>query len=87
MSKRHIVTLHHVSTEYNDVFDQIDGVMSTLAKKRTPWKGDLFFAVKIAQQMLSKYDAEVPPSTGMLLISEHILHPFRKLRSCRKRDK
>ena len=87
MSKRHKVTLHHVITVYNDMFDHMDGVMRALAKKKTPWKEDLFFAVKLARQKLSKYYAEVTPTTGMLLISAHILDPFRKLRSFRKWDK
>jgi len=84
MSKRHTVTLHHVITVYNDMFDHMDGVMRALAKKKTPWKEDLIFAVKLARQKLSKYYAEVTPSTGMLLISAHILDPFQKLRSFRK---
>jgi len=87
MSKRHTVTLHHVITVYNDMFDHMDGVMRALAKKKTQWKEDLFFAVKLARQKLSKYYAEVTPTTGMLLISAHILDPFRKLRSFRKWDK
>jgi len=87
MLKRHTVTLHHVITVYNDMFDHMDGVMRALAKKRTPSKEDLFFAVKLARQMLSKYYAEVTPTTGMLLIPAHILDSFRKLRSFRKWDK
>ena len=78
MSKRHTVPLHHVITVYNDMFDYMDGVMPALAKEKTPWKEDLFFAVKLAQQKLSKDYAEVTPTTGMLLISAHILDPFRK---------
>jgi len=81
MSKRHTVTLHHVITVYNDMFDHMDGVMRTLAKKKTQWKEQLFFAVKLARQKRSKYYAKVTPTTGMLLISGHILDPFRKLRS------
>jgi hypothetical protein len=54
MSKRHIVTLHHIITVYNDMFHHMDGVMGALAKKMTQWKEDLFFAVKFAQQKLSK---------------------------------
>jgi len=84
MSKRHTVTLHHVITAYNDIFIHIDTVMQTLAKKKTPWKEDLFFAVKIARQKVCKFYAEVTPTTGVLLISAHILNPFRKLRSFRK---
>jgi len=87
MSKRHTVTLHHVVTVYNDMFDHMDGVMRALAKKKTQWKEDLFFAVKLARQKLSKYYAEVTPTTGMLLIFAHILDPFRKLRAFRQWDK
>jgi len=61
--------------------------MRALTKKKTAWKGDLFFAVKLPQQKLSKYYVEVPPTAGMLLISAHILNPFWKLRSFRKSDK
>jgi len=87
VSKRHRVTLHHVITVYNNMFDYMDGVMRALAINKSPWKEDLFFAVKLAQQKLSKYYAEVTPPTGMLFISAHILHPFRKLQSFRKWDK
>jgi len=87
MSKRHTVILHHVITVYNDMFDHMDGVMQAFARKKTPWKEDLFFTVKLARQKLSKYYAEVTPTTGMLLISAHILDPFQKLRSFRKWDK
>ena len=69
------------------MFDHMDDMMRALAKKKTQWKEDLFFAVKFAQQKLSKYYAEVTPTTGMLVISAHILDPFRKLRSFRKWDK
>jgi len=48
MSKRHKVTLHHVITVYNDMFNHMDGVMRALAKRKTQWKEDLFFAVKLA---------------------------------------
>jgi len=87
MSKRYTVTLHHIITVYNDMFDHMDCVMWALAKKKTQWKEDLFFAVKLARQKLSKYYAEVTPTTGMLLISTHIFDLFRKLRSFRKWDK
>jgi hypothetical protein len=87
MSKRHTVTLHYLITVYNDMFNHMDGVMRALAKKKTQWKEDLFFAVKLARQKLSKCYAEVTPAIGMLLISVHILDPFRKLRSFRKWDK
>jgi len=84
MSKRHTVKLNYVITVYNDVFDHMDGVMPALGRKKTPWKQDLFFAVKLARNKLSQYYTEVTPSTGMLHISAHILNPFRKLQSLRK---
>ena len=49
-------------------------------------KEDLYFAVKYAWQKLSKYYPEVAPKTGIVLISEHMLDPFRKLRSVRTWD-
>jgi len=79
MSKQHIVTLHHAITVYNDMFDHMNGMMRALAKKKTQWKEDVFFDVKFARQKLSKYCTEVTPMTGMLLISAHILDPFKKL--------
>jgi len=83
MLKKHTVTLRHVITVYNDMFNHMDGVMRALAKKKTQWKEDLFFAVKLARQKLSKYYAEVTPTTGMVLISAQILDAFQKLRSFR----
>jgi len=40
--------------------------------------------VTCARQKRSKYYSEVTPSTGLLLISAHILDPFRQLGSFRK---
>jgi hypothetical protein len=66
------------------MLDHMDGVMRTLAKKKTQWKKGLFFAVKLARQKPSQYYAQVTLMMGMLLISAHILDPFRKLPSFRK---
>jgi len=87
MSKRYAVTLCHVITVYNEMFNYINGIMQALAKKNTQLKKDLFFAVKLARRKLSKYYAEVTPTRVMLLISAHIQDPFRKLRSFRRYDK
>jgi hypothetical protein len=69
------------------MFDHMDGVIEPLAKMKTQWKEDLFFAVLLAREKVSKYYAEVNLTTGMLLISTHILNPFRKLQSFRMWDK
>jgi hypothetical protein len=55
--------------------------------KKTEWKEYLFFAVKCPHQKLSKYYADVTPTTGILLISAHILDPVWKLQSFRMWDK
>jgi hypothetical protein len=80
MLKRHTFTFHHMITVYKNMFDHMDGVTRALAKKMTQWKEELFFAVMLARQKISKYSAEVSPTMGMLLISVHILDPCRKLR-------
>jgi len=69
------------------MFDYMDGIMQALAKQKTQWKEDLFFAVMLARHKLCKYYTEVTPMTRMLLISAHILDRFRKLRLCWKWDK
>ena len=87
MSKRHQVTLHYIITVYHDMFNHGDSDMPALAENKNRCKKDLFFAMKFARQNLSKYYAEVTPKIDILLISAHILHPFRKLWSFRKWDK
>ena len=57
----------------------MDVIMQAVVPKRTQWKENLYCAVKVACQMVSKYYTEVTPTTGMLLISANILKPFRKL--------
>jgi len=69
------------------MFDHMDGMMQALVREMTPWKEDLFLAVKLAWQKLSNNYVEVTPSTGMLLISAHVLDPFQMLRSIWKWDK
>jgi len=87
MLKRHTVTLHHIITIYHDMFHHMDGVMQAFAKMMTRWKEDMYFSVRFARQTLWKYDDEVTPTTGILLVSARILHSFQKLRSFMKWDK
>jgi len=49
MSNRHTVSLHHVITVYNDMFDHMDDVMRCVPRKKTQWDEDLFLAVKLAR--------------------------------------
>ena len=61
------------------MFDHMGGVMDDLVMKKPQWQEDMFFAVKSAQQMLSKYYAGLTPTMGIFPISAHILDPFHKL--------
>jgi len=81
------MTLHHVITVYNDMFNHTDGVMQAVDKNKTQGKEDLYFAVKFARWKLDKYYTEVTPTRDVVLISAHIIDPFRKLRSFRMQDK
>ena len=87
MSKRHMVTLHHNITVYNNLFDHMDGIMRALPMTKTPWKKDWYLAMRIARQKLTTVYADVTPMTGMLLSSAYILEAFVKLRSFKKWDK
>jgi len=79
MSKRHTVSLNHVISVCDYMLDHMDCVMRASVKKQTQCKEDLFLAVKLARQKRSKYYAEVTPTTGILLISAHILNSFQTL--------
>jgi hypothetical protein len=87
MSKRQTVTLHHVITVYNDMFDRMDGVLRALIKKKTPLKRDVYISLRSARRKLSKYYATVTPKTGVLLIIARLLDPYWKLRTFVKWDK
>jgi hypothetical protein len=69
------------------MFYHTDGMMRAFAKKKTQWNENFFFAVKLAQQKLSKYSAKVTPTTGILRISMQILNPVRELQLFRQWDK
>jgi len=69
------------------MFNHMDGVLWAIAKKKTPLKEDLYFAMEFACQKLSKYSAVVTPTMGMLFIWAHILDLLCKLRSLKKWDK
>jgi hypothetical protein len=87
MSKILTLTVHLFVTVYNEMFYFMDGGMRTLAWKKTQWKDDLFVAMKLPRQKLSKYYTEVTPIMEMLLITAHNLDSFQKLQLCRQWDK
>lgn len=87
MSNRHAITLHHIITFLNDMFDRMDVIMQALAKRTTQWKEDCHFMMKCAQQTLSKWYMEVTPMTCMTLIPVHILDLFQRLQLFHKWNK
>jgi len=87
MSKWHSVTMHQVIIVYNDMFNNMDGVMQALAKKKTQSTEELFFAMNLAWPKLSKYSDELNSTKRILQISAHILDPFWMLVSSSKLDK
>jgi len=87
MSMRHMVTLPHIITVYDDMFDHMDSIVQALAQKMSQSKQGMYFALKVARQKLSEYYTNVPPPMGMLLISVHLLDPFQKFWLYRTWDK
>jgi hypothetical protein len=79
MSKWHTVTLHHIITLSNEMFNQMDGVMRGLAKKKIQWRENLYFAVKVARQNPPKYSLKITPTTGLVLILGQLLDSLPKL--------
>jgi len=63
------------------MFNDMDGIIGAWARKKTQLKEDLSLVVKFAHQKLSKYYADVTPTTGMLLFSACIPYPFWMLQS------
>jgi len=61
------------------MLDHMDGVMQTIAKKKTSLKEDLYFVMKCVQQKLSKHRTRVTPITWLVLISAYILDLFHML--------
>jgi hypothetical protein len=59
------------------MLNSMDGDMQALANKNTQRQEDLFFAVTLVQQTLSKDRADVTLIPDMLLMSVTILNPFR----------
>jgi len=69
------------------MLDHMDDVMRALAKKQIQGKEALYFTLMVAPQKLSKYYAEVTPTSGLLPISANIPDQFRKLPLFKNWDK
>jgi hypothetical protein len=87
ITNSHPVTLHHIITLYNDMFNHLDAIICALVKKNPQWKEAVYFAMNFAWQKLSKYYPEVTPTTGILIFSAHMFDSLWKLLAFWKRDK
>jgi hypothetical protein len=58
------------------MFDHMYGVMRPFDMEDTPWKKDLWFAVKVNCQRLFKHYEALTPMTGLSCISTQFLDPF-----------
>jgi hypothetical protein len=83
---RRRVTLNHIITVYNDVFDHFDSVLDALKSKKAQWQIDLREATQAARTVMMKYYDEIRPGAGTLIILGHILDPFRKIKAFKKWD-
>jgi len=68
------------------MFDHMDGIMRAFDTKKTPLTQHLYFAVNLAQQMMSKWYAKITSTTVLNLIPAHISDRFRKLWSFKNWD-
>jgi len=79
ISKRHIVTLHHIIKVNNNRFKYMDGDMPVMANMKTQWKQGWFITEMLAEHKMSKYYAEATTTTAMLFVFTRIVYSFRML--------
>lgn len=86
-----VETAYHYSTSCDHLV-QCEGrsygwCYESLSKENNQYEKNLYCAVKLVCQKLSKHHAEFTPTMGMHLISPHSLDPFWNLGSLRKWEK
>jgi hypothetical protein len=81
LSKTRDVTVHHVFSIYNRLFNHLDDAESKLKQKTVPWKKRMLQALGAAKNKLSKYyTATDSESYGTIYALATILYPSKKLR-------
>lgn len=81
LSKTRDVTVHHVFSIYNRLFNHLDDAESKLKRKTVPWKRRMLQALGAAKKKLSKYyTATDIESYGTVYALATILYPSKKLR-------
>lgn len=81
LSKTRDVTVHHVISIYNRLFNHLDDAESKLKRKAVPWKKRMLQALGAAKEKLSKYYTTIDTeSYGTTYAIATILYPSKKLR-------
>jgi hypothetical protein len=81
LSKTRDVTVHHVISIYNRLFNHLDDAESKLKRKAVPWKKRMLHALGAAKEKLSKYYTTIDTeSYGTTYAIATILYPSKKLR-------
>jgi hypothetical protein len=81
LSKTRDVTVHHVFSIYNRLFNHLDDAESKLKQKAVPWKRTMLQALSTAKNKLSKYYTAIDTeSYGTTYAIATILYPSKKLR-------
>ena len=81
LSKTRDVTVHHVFSIYNKLFNHLDDAEKKLKRKAVPWKKRMLQALRAAKKKLSKYYTETDTKPyGSVYAMATILCPSKKLR-------
>lgn len=81
LSKTRDITVQHVFSIYNKLFNHLDATERKLKRKAVPWKKRMLQALRAAKKKLSKYyTATDNESHGTVYAIATILCPSKKLR-------
>lgn len=87
LSKTRDVTVHHVFSIYNRLFNHLDDAEKKLKRKGVPWKKRMLQALAAAKTKLNKYyTATDREPYGKIYAIATILYPSKKLRYFNNKD-
>ena len=87
LSKTRDVTVHHVFSIYNRLFNHLDDAEKKLKRKGVPWKKRMLQALAAAKEKLNKYySATDSEPYGIVYAIATILCPSKKLRYFNNKD-
>lgn len=81
LSKTRDVTIQHIFSIYNKLFNHLDQAEERLRRKSIPWKKNILTAIQAANAKLRKYYAQIDDQPyGSVYAIATILTPSKKLR-------